>query len=108
MFYESLFFVVFFFDVSILFKFVQCLFSLFTGWKGRILAKLRTKTEFRSAVTFACPSPIIHIIPGKIGADSHVNRHIAVVEFLQVPIECSDKDDMVIFLSFSCTAHGLY
>lgn len=36
----------------------------YLGWKGRVLAKLRTKTEFRSAVTFAHPAPIIHIIPG--------------------------------------------
>lgn len=34
-------------------------------WKGAILAKLKTKTEFRSAVTFEKDN-IIHIIPGKI------------------------------------------
>ncbi len=51
----------------------QCKFILLqffqwhtSGWKGRVLSKLRTKTEFRSAVTFACPAPVIHIIAGKV------------------------------------------
>lgn len=35
-------------------------------WKGEVLAKLRTKKEFRSAVTFASPDGVINIIPGKV------------------------------------------
>tara|TARA_Y100000588_G_scaffold351681_1_gene403685 strand:+ start:4623 stop:5996 length:1374 start_codon:yes stop_codon:yes gene_type:complete len=37
----------------------------YIGWKGAVLAKLKTKREFRSAVTFEQDN-IIHIIPGKV------------------------------------------
>ncbi|KTD23575.1 Protoporphyrinogen oxidase [Legionella lansingensis] len=37
----------------------------YEGWKGAVLAKIRTKTEFRSAVTFA-KDRVIYMIPGKI------------------------------------------
>ena len=37
----------------------------FLGWKGSVLAKINTKSEFRSAITYA-EKNIIHIIPGKV------------------------------------------
>ncbi|WED42097.1 FAD-dependent oxidoreductase [Legionella cardiaca] len=37
----------------------------YQGWKSTVLAKIKTKTEFRSAVTFASDK-VIHVIPGKI------------------------------------------
>lgn len=38
----------------------------YLGWKGEVLAKLRTKKEFRSAVTFSSADDVIHVIPGKV------------------------------------------
>jgi hypothetical protein len=37
----------------------------FLGWEGSVLAKINTKSEFRSAVTYS-EKNIIHIIPGKV------------------------------------------
>lgn len=37
----------------------------YIGWKGEVIAKLKTKREFRSAVTFE-KEGVIHIIPGKV------------------------------------------
>lgn len=37
----------------------------YVGWKGTVLVKLKTKTEFRSAVTFEYDD-IIYAIPGKV------------------------------------------
>jgi hypothetical protein len=45
------------------------------GWKGAVLAKLKTNREFRSAVTFEC-NRVIHIIPGKINNVFDVGREV--------------------------------
>ena len=37
----------------------------YLGWKGEVLAKPRTKSEFRSAITFGYGN-IVHVIPGKV------------------------------------------
>lgn len=37
----------------------------YCGWKGGVLAKVRTNTEFRSAVTFE-DDRIVYVIPGKV------------------------------------------
>lgn len=37
----------------------------YVGWKGEVLAKLKTKKEFRSAVTYEKEN-IIHVMPGKV------------------------------------------
>ncbi|WP_439863387.1 FAD-dependent oxidoreductase [Pseudomonas antarctica] len=37
----------------------------YTGWKGAVLAKLKTRSEFRSAITFERDG-VIYIFPGKI------------------------------------------
>ena len=37
----------------------------YIGWRGEVLAKLKTKREFRSAVTYE-KNNIIHIVPGKV------------------------------------------
>jgi hypothetical protein len=37
----------------------------YIGWKGEVLAKLKTKKEFRSAVTYEKDN-IIHVMPGKV------------------------------------------
>jgi len=37
----------------------------YKGWKGNVLAKIRSDAEFRSAVTFADEN-MVHIIPGKV------------------------------------------
>lgn len=37
----------------------------YTGWKGVVLAKLKTRSEFRSSVVFE-QAGIIHVFPGKI------------------------------------------
>lgn len=48
-------------------KFLQTFLSQYEyqGWKGSVLAKLKTASEFRSAVTFAKDN-IIYVIPGKV------------------------------------------
>lgn len=38
---------------------------VYTGWKGAVLAKLKTRSEFRSAITFERDG-VIYIFPGKI------------------------------------------
>lgn len=48
---------------------------IYLGWKGTVLAKLRTKKEFRSAVTFEC-NGVIHIIPGKINNIFDAEREV--------------------------------
>ncbi|KTD37708.1 FAD dependent oxidoreductase [Legionella nautarum] len=47
----------------------------YTGWKGSVLAKLKTDSEFRSAVTFE-KDGIIHIIPGKVSNIFDVEREV--------------------------------
>ena len=37
----------------------------YIGWKGAVVAKLKTNKEFRSAITFE-KDGVIHIIPGKV------------------------------------------
>lgn len=37
----------------------------YLGWQGRVVAKIKSETEYRSAVTFE-KDGIIHIIPGKV------------------------------------------
>ncbi|MBP5952247.1 FAD-dependent oxidoreductase [Pseudomonas sp. P42] len=37
----------------------------YTGWKGSVMAKLKTRSEFRSAVTFENEG-VIYVFPGKI------------------------------------------
>lgn len=37
----------------------------FIGWKGAVLAKLKTRSEYRSAVTYE-KNNVIHVIPGKV------------------------------------------
>ncbi len=37
----------------------------YVGWQGEVIAKLKTKREFRSAVTYE-KDMIIHVIPGKV------------------------------------------
>ncbi|KTC66624.1 glycine oxidase ThiO [Legionella adelaidensis] len=37
----------------------------YVGWKGQVLAKLKTRREFRSAVTYGNGN-IIHVVPGKV------------------------------------------
>ncbi len=38
----------------------------YIGWEGTVLAKLKTKSEFRSALTYEDKGNVIHIIPGKV------------------------------------------
>lgn len=47
----------------------------YIGWKGAVLAKLKTDSEFRSAVTFE-KDGIIHIIPGKVSNIFDVEREV--------------------------------
>lgn len=47
----------------------------FLGWKGSVLAKINTKSEFRSAITYA-EKGIIHIIPGKVTNIFDVEREV--------------------------------
>lgn len=37
----------------------------YTGWKGSVLAKLKTRSEFRSAITFE-KEGVIYVFPGKV------------------------------------------
>ena len=38
----------------------------YVDWQGKVLAKLHTDVEFRSAVTYQDYKNVIHVIPGKI------------------------------------------
>lgn len=50
----------------------------FTGWKGSVLAKLKTTKEFRSAVTFE-KDRLINIIPGKVSNIFDVEREVVAL-----------------------------
>ena len=47
----------------------------YDGWHGQVLAKLKTKSEFRSAVTFE-KEGLIHIIPGKVSNIFDAEREV--------------------------------
>jgi glycine/D-amino acid oxidase-like deaminating enzyme len=47
----------------------------YTGWKGTVLAKLKTKREFRSAVTYEKDN-VIQVVPGKISNVFDVEREV--------------------------------
>ena len=47
----------------------------FVGWKGTVLAKIKTKNEFRSAVTYEKDN-VIQIIPGKVSNIFGVEREV--------------------------------
>jgi FAD dependent oxidoreductase len=47
----------------------------YLGWKSSVLAKIATKKEFRSAVTFE-ENNIIHVIPGKVSNIFDVAREV--------------------------------
>lgn len=47
----------------------------YIGWTGAVLAKLKTTSEFRSAVTYAQKN-IIHVIPGKVSNIFDVEREV--------------------------------
>jgi hypothetical protein len=47
----------------------------YVGWKGTVLAKLKTRKEFRSAVTYEKDN-IIHVVPGKISNVLDVEREV--------------------------------
>jgi hypothetical protein len=47
----------------------------YVGWKGEALAKIRSRKEFRSAVTFEQDN-IIHVIPGKVSNIFDVEKEI--------------------------------
>jgi hypothetical protein len=59
----------------------------YIGWKGTVLAKLKTKREFRSAVTYEKDN-VIHIIPGKVSnifdAEKEVHALISKEKILTV------------------------
>lgn len=48
----------------------------YLGWQGEVQAKLLTKKEFRSAITFSSSDGIIHIIPGKISNVFDAEREV--------------------------------
>lgn len=47
----------------------------YLDWKGSVIAKLKTKSEFRSAVTFM-HNDLIHIIPGKVSNIFDAEREV--------------------------------
>ncbi len=47
----------------------------YEGWKGCVLAKLKTSSEFRTAVTFEANN-VVHVIPGKISNIFDVGREV--------------------------------
>lgn len=47
----------------------------YTGFKGTVLAKLRTKSEFRSALTFE-HARVIYIFPGKVSNVVNASREV--------------------------------
>jgi hypothetical protein len=51
----------------------------YIGWKGEVLAKIKTRREFRSAVTYE-KNNVIHIVPGKVSnifdVETEVNQLI--------------------------------
>jgi len=50
----------------------------YVGWKSEVIAKLKTKREFRSAITYE-KNGVIHIIPGKVSNIFDVEREINVL-----------------------------
>ncbi|MBA2650640.1 MAG: FAD-dependent oxidoreductase [Tatlockia sp.] len=50
----------------------------YLDWKGSVIAKLKTKSEFRSAVTFM-HKEVIHIIPGKVSNIFDAEREVLVL-----------------------------
>ena len=51
---------------------------VFLGWQGEVLAKIRTKSEFRSAITYE-KDRVIHIIPGKISNIFDVENEVHAI-----------------------------
>lgn len=62
----------------------------YTGWKGVVLAKLRTRSEFRGAVVFE-QAGVIHVFPGKI---THVLQAGDEVLALLEDSDCIVKDGL--------------
>ena len=60
----------------------------YVGWRGVVQAKLKTRSEFRSAVTFE-HGDIIYIFPGKI---SNVFDAYKETQALLTGVECVEKD----------------
>jgi hypothetical protein len=50
----------------------------YVGWKGAVLAKIKTKSEFRSAITYEKDN-IIQIIPGKVSNIFDVEREVKLL-----------------------------
>jgi hypothetical protein len=61
----------------------------YLGWKGTVLAKLRTQTEFRSAITFEHQG-VIYTFPGKV---SNVINAAVEVKALVNNNHCMTKND---------------
>lgn len=63
----------------------------YTGWKGAVLAKIKTNKEFRSAVTFE-KNKIIYVIPGKVSNIFDVEREVvSLIEQKNMLIENNFK-----------------
>lgn len=50
----------------------------YIGWKGAVLAKLKTEKDFRSAITFE-KDHVIHVIPGKISNIFDAEREVVAL-----------------------------
>lgn len=50
----------------------------YIGWKGSVLAKLKTEKDFRSAITFEKDN-VIHVIPGKISNIFDAEREVVAL-----------------------------
>jgi hypothetical protein len=50
----------------------------YIGWKGEVLAKIKTEKEFRSAVTFE-KDRLVHIIPGKVSNIFDASREVVAI-----------------------------
>ncbi|KAF9883354.1 hypothetical protein FE257_003570 [Aspergillus nanangensis] len=73
---------------------------VYRGWKGAVIAKLRTRSEFRSSLTFE-KDDVIYIFPGKINNVVTAARETRVlVEDIvrrrqEVPISSNKRDNVV-------------
>lgn len=69
----------------------------YIGWKGSVLAKLKTEKDFRSAITFEKDN-VIHVIPGKISNIFDAEREVVAL---------LSEENIVNHDGYSCMRHGI-
>ncbi len=71
----------------------------YTGWESAVLAKIKTGSEFRSALVFKDPDGVIDVFPGKITSIFDAQRE--VLSLMQ------DSDNTIDYNGYSYPKHGM-